>query len=115
MDSIRRTQKSVEKGKGRILRNGNPFAECDYHLLVEQELHVSETLTNSIKIPGQFIYSGEVAIEQKDLLQPGVLEGMQSGQIFILQLEDGKTLKVFFNPVPGDPLSGRYKIIVAPQ
>jgi len=103
-------------GNGEIRKAGKHFANCTYHLQVAQEIIISESLSDKQEIPGGYIVSGTVTISQQELLKPGILPGIVSGEIFTLHLSDGSRLETNFNPIrnPNNPINGIYSIHPAP-
>lgn len=116
MVKVSRIQKEPLSGKGEIKKAADHFADCTYQIQVEQEVTISESINERQVVPGIFIYTGTVTISLPELLKPGILEGMNSGEIFTLLLSDGRALKTAFNPIQdvNNPINGKYRIIPAP-
>jgi hypothetical protein len=100
-------------GNGEILRSGEHFADCAYQVQLEQEIIESESSQNEQEVPGSAFYSGTVTIDPQELLKPGVLQGMNSGEVLTLHLANESLIRAYFNPIleENKPANGVYKIM----
>ena len=113
MQKTKRIIKGSWNGNGEILKSGEHFADCAYQVQLEQEIIVSESAFSIQEVPGPAFYSGTVTIDPQELLKPGVLQGMNSGEVLTLHLSNESLIKAYFNPVleENNQLIGVYKIM----
>lgn len=78
-------------GSGELRQAGRHLARVFYHLRVRQIAGAAETAGDR---PSNFEITGEVTVSQDEPMQAQVLNRMETGEMLILHLADGRQLEV---------------------